>query len=272
MRGGITGTRPWIAATCKGALQQIRDEARRAFDRLERDVTGEAVGNDYVGLATFYSVGFDEPVEPHMEMIRGAKFGSGDPQLVGALQFFRADIEQGNPRHLHADDAARISSAHDRELNEVLGFAFGIGAQIKHDHVIIAQGREQGRQCGPIDPRHGPQRQLGHRHQCARIAAGYSGIGSALFHAGDGDSHGSGFRAPDRLRRLILTRDDVRRVNDLARRCQRRMSGQLRADRGLIPNKLEAQRRIALERERRTRDHNRRAAVSSHRIDRDARS
>jgi hypothetical protein len=70
-----------------------------------------------------------------------------------------------------AGDDAGIGRAHDRELHEVARVALGVGAKIEHHQIVVAQRRQQRGQRGPVDPRHGAQRQLGDRHQRAGIAA-----------------------------------------------------------------------------------------------------
>ena len=50
----------------EGALQQVGDEARRALERLQRDIAGKAVGDDHVDVAARQLVALDEAVEAHV--------------------------------------------------------------------------------------------------------------------------------------------------------------------------------------------------------------
>ena len=50
---------------------------------------------------------------------------------------------------------------------------------------VGAERGEQGGERGAVDPGHGAQRKLGHRHQRAGIAGRQSGVGGAVLHRVD---------------------------------------------------------------------------------------
>ena len=90
------------------AAQQVGDEARGALGGLERDVAGETVGDDDVDLAARELVALGEAVEAKRQIIGLAQQRGRGLELVGALQFLGADVEQ-----LHARLArARAPCAH----------------------------------------------------------------------------------------------------------------------------------------------------------------
>ena len=90
------GLRPKRAL--EGAAQQVGDEARRALGGLERDIAGEAVGDDDVDVAARQLVAFGEAVEAERQVVRLAQQRGGVLELVGALQFLGADVEQLHAR------------------------------------------------------------------------------------------------------------------------------------------------------------------------------
>ena len=139
------GLRPKRAR--EGAAQQVGDEARRALGGLERDVARKAVGDDHIDLAARQLVALGEAVEAERQIVGVAQQRRGFLELVGALQFLGADVEQLHARLGEAEHAARIGRAHDRELDEVLRIALGVGAEVEHDDVGVAERRQQARRA-----------------------------------------------------------------------------------------------------------------------------
>ena len=154
----------------------------------------------------------------------------------------------------------------------MLRVAFGVGAEIEHDEVVVAERRQQGGERRPVDARHGAQRQLGHRHQRAGIAAGDRGLGLAVLHRGDRAAHRGGLGAADRLARLVVAGDDVVAMDDLGDRARARgWLGELGADRVLVAEQEEGEVVAPLIGERGAGDHHRRADIATHRVDCDPR-
>ena len=69
--------------------QQVADQPQRALAGLQRDVAGEAVGDDHVGGAGGDVVALDEAVELRADMA-GAQDFRGLAQRVVALQLLRS--------------------------------------------------------------------------------------------------------------------------------------------------------------------------------------
>ena len=153
----------------------------------------------------------------------------------------------------------------------MLDVALGVGAEIEHDEVVVAQRRQQGGQRRPVDAGHRPQRQLGHRHQGAGIAARNRGLGLAFLHRGDGAAHRGGLGTADRLARLFVAGDDVVAMDDLAGRGEALVPVDFLADRGLVAEQEKGQVAAALEGAGGAGDHHGRAGVATHRVDCDTR-
>jgi hypothetical protein len=91
---------------------------------------------------------------------RHPEAGRGLLELAGSLELFGADVEQPHSRSFDPQHGSCIGRAHDRELNQVLGIALGVGAKVEHDHVGLAERREKRGERGAVDSRHRPQREL----------------------------------------------------------------------------------------------------------------
>ena len=225
----------------------------------------KAVVTDHVGVAARQFVTLDEAREAHVEMVRWLDLGRF-LQFVRALQFLGADVEQLHARQLELKHDPGVSGAHHRELDEVVGVALGIGAEIEHHDIIGAQGRQHGGERRPVDAGHGPQCQLGHRHQRAGIPAESAAWASFLYR-GDGAAHRAGLGAADRLGRLVVARDDVLAMDDLADVGEAAMLGELDADRVFVAEQHEAEIVAAVPGVGGARDHHFRAGIATHRVD-----
>ncbi len=107
----------------------VRMPARRALDRLERHVAGEAVGDDDVDEAIHDVASLDVAVEAQA-LVGGDELVGLDHRrrpLLGLL----ADAEQADRRLGNAHDLDGERLAHDGELAQVLGAALGVGADIQ---------------------------------------------------------------------------------------------------------------------------------------------
>ena len=93
-------------------------------------------------------------------------FSSSEPTLS------RPTVGSIRPRTVRAK-----TSPITRELHQIVGVAFDIGAEIEH-HALAAPGREERRDRRPVDPRQRLQHELGHRHQRAGIAGGDDAVGA----------------------------------------------------------------------------------------------
>src|SRR5712692_3563311 len=77
----------------EGGPQELAEEPRRAFRRLEGDIAGEAIGDDDIDGPGGNVVAFDEAVELDRRIF-AAQLSRGGAYRVMALQILGADIEQ----------------------------------------------------------------------------------------------------------------------------------------------------------------------------------
>ena len=131
--------------------QQVADQLQRAFAGLQRDVAGEAVGDDDVGGAGGNVVALDEAVETRADVAGAQDFRSLADSIV-AFHFFHADIQQTDRRGGQAEHGAGKGVAHDGELDQVARVAPHVGAEVQHDHVAAGRGSDP-RHRRPVDPR-----------------------------------------------------------------------------------------------------------------------
>ena len=255
----------------KGLAQQVGDEARRALDRLQRDIARKSVAHDHVAFTAVDLVGFDIAFEFHRQPGGGAQRFGGGLDVFGALGFLGPDVEQAGPRAFAAGDDPRIGRAHDCELDEVAGIAFAIRAQIEHDHVIVGQRREQCGQRRTVEPGHGAQRKLAHRHQRAGIARGNRGAGIALLHCIDRKAHAGGLGTAQRAARQLVAADHVGAMQYFGRPGHAGMRVECSLDARFIANQQELELVVTPTRQRGAFDHHAHAFVSAHRIDGDTR-
>ena len=104
------------------------DGLDQPFAHLQRDVAGEAVADDHVGVAGVDVAPFDvaDEVDRRVleQLVRLAR------QIV-ALALFLADREQADARRLEPERDARVGRAHHRELHEMRRTAADGGAGVE---------------------------------------------------------------------------------------------------------------------------------------------
>ena len=142
----------------KARLEQVGDEAGGALRGLQRDVAGETVAHDHVVIAARELVALDEAGEGERQAAHLSLGGltqdlRGVANLARALLVLAADVEQADARPLQLEDDACIGGAHDRELDEVARIALGIGAEVEHDDVVVAQRRQRRGERRSVDAR-----------------------------------------------------------------------------------------------------------------------
>ena len=157
------------------ARELLLDEARqhrcKAFGRLERDVADEPVAHDDVGRALEDVVAFDIAVEVELPLARGfAQQLAGLLDRLAALDRLFADVQQADARIFPAFDCGDQRAAHHRELQQMLGAAVDIRAQVEHGRVAVAFVRHHRRDRGAVDPFERAQQVTRHRHQRAGVA------------------------------------------------------------------------------------------------------
>ncbi|MNT04630.1 hypothetical protein D3C72_1392170 [compost metagenome] len=120
---------------------------------------------------------------------------------------------------------------HARELQQVLGLAVGIGAQVQHGGAPALLVRDGGGDGRPLDAFERLEHIARHRHQRAGIAGGDAGTGLAFLDLSDGHAHRRILLLAQRHLDRVIHGDDLGSLDDAhARMIQRMQLFQLRAD------------------------------------------
>ena len=114
-----------------------------AFDGLQRDVAGEAVGHDDVHFPGADVVALDESLEGNRRTL-ATKPQCGLAQFLMTLQFLGSDVQEADRRRAQAQQNLGEHAAHDGEFSKVLGVAFEIGAEVEHHRLTPAGRNERG--------------------------------------------------------------------------------------------------------------------------------
>src|SRR3546814_20498466 len=109
----------WSSDVCSSDLQ-----LGGAFCRLQRDIAGEAVGDDDIGLAHGDVVAFDEADEFERRILYAAQDLGRRLHFIVALGVLDADIEQTDPRPVPTERRMRQIGTHHGKLHEVARVAF----------------------------------------------------------------------------------------------------------------------------------------------------
>ena len=120
-----------------------------------------------------------------------------------ALDVFRTHVEQAHRRTFEPEHGAREGFAHHREIDELVGVAFDVGADVE-DHALPAFGRPQRRDRRPRNAFDHPELIHRHRHQRAGVAGGDDDFGLAVLHGFDGAPHAGLASAAKRQARLLI--------------------------------------------------------------------
>ena len=166
---------------------------------------------------------------------------------------------------------ARISRAHDRELDEVARVALGVGAEVEHDHVVRLERRHQPGERGPVDARHRAQGDLAHRHQRAGVAGADRGARVAFLHRLDREAHRGLLGAAQRGGGLLVPADDILAVEDLAGFAHVGMAFERAFDARPVADQQEVESVVIPAGQGRAGDHRAHALVAAHRINGDTR-
>ena len=152
-----------------------------------------------------------------------------------ALRVLLAVGEQPDARPRSTEDALDVGRAHDRELDELLGSAIDVRADVAEQAVAV-QSRERRRDRRPLDAADAPEPEQGRDHHRARVAGRDEAARAAGADLGDPDDERRLRLGPDGLGRLIRHLDHVRRVDDLEAGRQIAMPGQLGLDDRATPD------------------------------------
>ena len=156
--------------------------------------------------------------------------GGGLSDLVDALHFLDADIEQPDRGLVDAEQCARHARAHQRELDELAGIGADIGANVEHDALAL-DGRPDGGDGRAVDAFKRLQAELRHDHQRAGIAGRHGGVGAAVSHRLEAKPHARVIAAlAQRLARLRVHGDGNFGVDQLRLGGERGMGLELGLD------------------------------------------
>jgi hypothetical protein len=163
-----------------------RGEPDRAFERLERDVSREAVGHDHVELTGEQVAAFDVAREGQREgavgRVGGQQFVCAPGELI-ALARFCPDGQQADPRHRDPKRELGVGRSELAELDEHL--RLGVRGRARVDeHGTARAGRQDHGEPGTQHPGQRPQPQPRGRHHAT---------------GGPGGHHRGRLAAPDQL-------------------------------------------------------------------------
>ena len=197
--------RPAVGEPVQNQAHEVR---RRALQRLQQHVAGEAVGDHHVGGAVEHIAAFDVAVEVDHVVRSEQLVGFFDEQV--SLLGFLADRQQAHLRRLHAETDAAVRRAEARELVQPLGVAVGHGARIEQDACRAAAGhgecRGYGRACHSRQP---PQPEQGRRCHRSRVAGTDHCGGLAVAHGVGGTTDRGVLLRPHRTAGLLGHLDDL---------------------------------------------------------------
>jgi hypothetical protein len=117
-----------------------------------------------------------------------------------------------NPRVLQSDDRLHEDLAHDRELDEVVGLAVGVGPHVDEQGLPIDPGDEegQGRPVHALEGTHDVARDIDHR---SGVAHADERVGPAVLDELGPDPDGGGFLFP-KGENALAHADRLRSVDD----------------------------------------------------------
>ncbi len=107
---------------------------------------------------------------------------------IVALDVFLADVQQAYGGTLDAVDGGDQRASHDRELDELLGGAVDVGAQVERRGHAFAR-RQLRRDGGPVDAGQGLEHEARNRHQGAGVAGRDASLRRPVLDEIDGDAH-----------------------------------------------------------------------------------
>ena len=160
---------------------------------LEGDVPGEAVADDDVGDAGEQVLALDVADEAQGRRLEPVE---GLAHEVVALALFLADAHQADPGVLQADDRLHEDLAHDRELDEVVGLAVGVGPDVDEQGLSLEPGDEEG-QGRPVHALEGTQDVAGDVDDRSGVAHADEGVGPAVLDELGPDPDGGGLLFPE---------------------------------------------------------------------------
>ena len=157
-------------------------------------------------------------------------------------------------------------TAHDGKLDELLGRAVDVGAQVQHRGLALLR-RQLRSDRRTVDAGQRLEHEASDGHQCAGIAGGYAGLRRPVLDQVDRDAHRRILLLAQRVRRRLVHRDDFTGRVDRHAIARRRAGPRQRlGQRRLQSDQDHARVGRVLEELERCRDGDREAGVASHRI------
>ena len=187
----------------KAGPHELPDHFGNPFAALEGHVADEPVGYDDVRIARIDTVSF------HIADVvqrTGRKEFVRLLDLLVALDFLLADVQQANAGAIHTLHCGHFLDAHHGELEKILGGTVHVGAQVQ-DPGLTRQRWQGGDDRRPVHVGQHLEDETGRGHQRARVAGADAGLGLARLHQVDGHPHGGVFLVPQRLAREFVHAD-----------------------------------------------------------------
>ena len=175
-----------------------------ALESLECNVSGEAIGDDYVKAAQRDVFALCIAGE-----VGNLLFHDG-MALLGKLRAFRlllADVEQPYRRVVYAERRLGIYAPHQGELHEILRFAVGIGPHVG-EHGLARRRGDDAHDCGALDTLDAPDHERGCRHARASRPRGIEPRCLAFLHEATADDNRRILLLAHRIGRVLPHPDD----------------------------------------------------------------
>ena len=180
--------------------QETAQHLRQSFGGFQRDVADETITHHHVSGSFENIIALDVAKKIQVavpEQLRGLL-----DHLV-TLDVFAADIQQADAGVGFVFQRGDQRGTHQGKLQQVLGGAIGVGAQVEHTNLALP-GRQVRGNRGTINAGDGFQHIARRRHQRTGIAGADTGQRFAVFDQIDADPHRGIFLAAQRgLRRFV---------------------------------------------------------------------
>ena len=195
-------------------LEQREQGLGHALGEFEHHVAHEPVADHHVGFAVHDVAGLD--------VARKVDAGVRLEQLVGfpvdggALGVLGAVVDERHPGLRAAHDLLGIDAAHGAEGVEHLGPAFGVGAAVQQQEVLLGS-RHRGGQGRALDAFEGAHDQAGGHVQRAGGPGRNEGVALAVLEHGQALDHAGIGLVAGRLDGVVVHVDDLGAGDDLKR-------------------------------------------------------
>jgi hypothetical protein len=247
-------------------VQQRLHRVDQPLADLQRHVSGEAVADDDVDVASVHVAAFD---------VAGKIDGCGLEQLVGvagqivSFTLFLSDRQQSDAWRTTAQRYPRVGGAHDRELDEMLRPAFDGRTGIEEHHGLPA-GRDNRGERRAIDAGQTAKCADRRHHRRAGVTGAEDGGRGALSNRISGKPDRRTRLAPERDRCRLTHGNGLRRIQDFQiERAAARMPRELALDRRAIADQQQPDLKMAGRDQGSVNDCSR-SLVAAHHIDGDS--